>query len=383
MDAEGAAIVMKCLEKTPELRFQNFGDLRDALESWAASNGWSDVIPEPVTAAQLELGMTASDWQSRGYAFASLRRDEEAYQDYQRAFALDPDLVGIHTSIGSVLFRLGRVDEAMAHLRRETEIRPRLRNGWEALADGCAECGRLAEALEASRRASELSANAIGTQRHHAFIASRAGATEDYRRAVAAVESLLDSAPYDNPRSAAGEAIQFIRGMDLETGISLHQRSVEKYPQSPLVWHNFGVTLHHQGRLTAALEHISPKLLSSAIACYSRALDLDNGLIMTRISRGTIHRAVARPNWQGPIGTRRSRPIPSTCTRSSLKSCSVSTSAINQPNTWTKSIRSPALNTCCKCSLPSDGALAMLERAAPVGAVGTGARIVRVLAARV
>jgi tetratricopeptide (TPR) repeat protein len=252
------------------------------------------VIPESVTITQLESAMTAMDWSNRGYSFGQLGRNEDSYQCYLRAMDLDPTCWGIHTNIGSALMRLGRFEEGLRHHQEETEINPTAALAWDTLASDHLACKRLPEALDASRKASELAPDNIAVVRRHAFVARRAGAKSDYESAVTAVKTLLDLPEYDQPWHIINEAIQFLRDGDpqtAQTGLDLHSLCVKKYPGSAAAWYNFGVTAH------------GLQWFDHAIDFYSRAIKLDSKSTMALIFRGLIRARrgeyeMARLDWQ-------------------------------------------------------------------------------------
>lgn len=291
---EASTITMKCLEKNPENRFRDFAELRQAIELWAISMGWSSVIPAHLQVADLEATMTAADWAGRGYAFGQLNRSQESYDCYVRARDIDPTYLGIHTNIGTALMRLSRNQDALEYYRKETELHPTLGLAWDTLGQGYAICNQLPEALEACRKAAELAPDNIGVVRKYSFAARRAGATEEHQRAVAAVKALLDGPGYDDPRSAINEALMFLQDGDRETGLELQSRSVEKYPHDALVWYNMGVTAHRYSRPEAALN------------CYSQAIERDRRSTLAFFYRGALRAQqgqndLAQADWQAVL----------------------------------------------------------------------------------
>jgi tetratricopeptide (TPR) repeat protein len=72
-----------------------------------------EMEPENVSALN-SLGFTLADHGPRY---------QEAYEYIQRALALRPDSAAILDSMGWVLYRLGRMDEALDYLRRSLDIR--------------------------------------------------------------------------------------------------------------------------------------------------------------------------------------------------------------------------------------------------------------------
>jgi len=296
VDDESSAIVMKCLEKRPSRRFADFAELRTAVEQWAIQKGWSSLIPPVMTRVELEAAMTADDWVNRGYALGLIGKNEECYQSYLRALDLNPKTLGIQMNIGSALIRLGRFDEGLQHHQRQTEITPTMGLAWETLAKDYLNHNRLPEALDASRKASELAPENIALVRLHTIIARRAGAASECQRSLEALKALLSTPSYDKPRDIINEAIQCIQSGDVETAIDLHVLSVTKYPNEAAIWYNFGVTMHRCGQLDPAIEF------------YSRAIELDTKATLAWANRGVIrvHRneyELAKSNWQMAIAS--------------------------------------------------------------------------------
>ena len=57
----------------------------------------------------------------------AMRRYEEAIAQYEKGLELEPNQPGIHRNLGILLARLGRYDEAKAHLRATLQIVPNKR----------------------------------------------------------------------------------------------------------------------------------------------------------------------------------------------------------------------------------------------------------------
>lgn len=189
---------------------------------------------------------------------------------------------------------LGRNQDALESYRKETELHPTLGLAWDTLGQGYALCKQLPEALHACRKAAELEPDNISVVRKYSFAARRAGATEEHERAVAAVKALLDGPAYDDPRSPINEAIMFLQDGDGQTGLDLHFRSVEKYPNDASAWYNLGVTMHRYGRPEAALDS------------YSRAIERDRRLTLAFFYRGALRAQhgqndLAQADWQAVL----------------------------------------------------------------------------------
>jgi tetratricopeptide (TPR) repeat protein len=119
-------------------------------------------------------------------------------------------------NLGAALQDDGRLDDATAHYRRATEIRPEYPPPYNNLGVALAAAGREADAMTAYRRASALDASY---------------ADPHYNLANALLRQ-------DKPEEAANE----------------FERAIALAPPSPEVFNNFGVALAQQGRLEEALK---------------------------------------------------------------------------------------------------------------------------------
>jgi tetratricopeptide (TPR) repeat protein len=286
---------MKCLEKRPANRYQNFIELREDLESWAKGMGWSEIIPGAVSLESCQAGMTANEWVHRGYSLGQLGKNEESYQSYLRALDLNPKEPCVHTNIGSALSRLGRPDEALAYFKKETELHPEMALAWDTLAQFYASRNSPSEAVEASRRAFSLAPGHLAITRNYALIALRMGEQSGHARAVEAMKTLLDSpSARNNATVTMNEAIQFIQGGDPQTGLDFHLLSVQRFPQAALAWYNYGVTLHRA------------RLLPQAVECYGKAIQMNPRFAPAWVFRGLIRGRQGdieggRQDWQAAL----------------------------------------------------------------------------------
>ena len=271
------SLIGKCLEKRPENRWQTFTELRLALETFCNQNGMERLIAAQPTLASLEEAMDAEDWNGRGYALAKLGKFEESSESYRKALELDPDGVGRNISMGSGLNRLGRKQEALAHFEREVQLHPDLSIAYDALANAYMEHGRDEDALAAMRTSTKLDPEGIARWRKLGFICLKMKRDEESRKVWDYVKNLLLTVPnYKNPMSINNEVIIAMEMGATDVALEMHQFGVEHYPDSGLIWYNYGVTLHRLGSLLEAIE------------CYSKAIDLDSSLSFASLNRGLL-----------------------------------------------------------------------------------------------
>ena len=161
----------------------------------------------------------------RGHVAALRSRNEAAVDAYGEATLIAPDRSLPHTSIGGILVKMGRLDEAVAAYDRALALAPRdegalrgladvhVRAGrrtaaatiLDHLADSLDGAGRLADATDAARRALELAESRARRRQVEGF-ASRLRVTssgdETAQRALDQALRLLEPA---QPAEAAAE----------------------------------------------------------------------------------------------------------------------------------------------------------------------------------
>ncbi len=94
-------------------------------------------------------------WYGLGVAALGQGRPGDAVPAFQRGLALEERASGRY-NLGFALSALGRVDQALPHLRRAVELKPDYGLGWYGLARAEAELGNLDEAARAVERARAL-----------------------------------------------------------------------------------------------------------------------------------------------------------------------------------------------------------------------------------
>jgi serine/threonine protein kinase/Flp pilus assembly protein TadD len=270
-------VILKCLEKRPENRSQTFTEVRLALEEFCKENGMTRLIVAPPSWAHLEANMDAEDWTGRGYALAKLDRFEESTQCYRKALELDPEGIGRNINMGTGLTRVGKKEEALAYFEREVKLHPDKAIFYAALGNHYMELGRNEDALAATQKSTEIDPEGIARWRMLGFICLKMKREEEARKVWEHIKKLLLTVPqYRNPMSVNNEAIISANTGATEVALQMHEFGTEHYPDSGLIWYNFGVTLHRLGRI------------EQAIACYSRALELDGSLSFASLNRALL-----------------------------------------------------------------------------------------------
>jgi serine/threonine protein kinase len=308
-------VVMKCLQKKPEDRFQNFTELRSRLERICFSAGAPELITAKFSTADLEAKMEGKDWSERGLAFSQVGNFQEAYRCACRAADCTPDMPFIHSNLGIALRWLGRMEEALIEHQREVQLHPDLPGAHEGLADEYGWRRNYSEAAASAKRAAELDPMSTSNWRHYARYARYAGLSEEYEQASQELIRLLNSTPYDNAKAAVDEAILAALAVDhpaaplLSTKLYIY--ILQKYPRYAPAWFNFGVNEYRKATALTTLKgpenpQIRLNALSRAVDSCSRALVLVPKHLRARLCRGLGNALLgngpeATADWQAAI----------------------------------------------------------------------------------
>ena len=127
-------------------------------------------------------------YMNRGVAYMQKRDFQKAYEDYSRAYLLDTGSTAILNNIATVLDELGRVDEAIASLKKITIIDPAFVGPYVNLGFQYTKLGKYKEAIEyfdkalALEKDEPLALNNRGLAKYH--IKDYKGALEDINKSI-------------------------------------------------------------------------------------------------------------------------------------------------------------------------------------------------------
>jgi adenylate cyclase len=162
--------------------------------------GWTLTAPqvkEAETLAARAAELDDSDpWAhlALGYVAHTMRRTDDAAEEYQRAIDLNPNFAAAHGYLGFTLAMAGRTDEATTHLEQAIRMSPQdPQNAIFNMALGVAHylAGRYTEAITFGRKAVQQRDGT--TAGHRIYIASlaQAGQIEDARIALQHLRELM------------------------------------------------------------------------------------------------------------------------------------------------------------------------------------------------
>lgn len=188
------------------------------------------------------------------YDQSHIWHDSEAL--WERVLVVDPSSPIAHSSYAALLYKRGRVDDAMAHSERAVSLAPEFAEARNNLGLGLTERGRLDDAIEQFRAALALKPGYDEAHNNWGVAVARkgdfTGAIEHYRSALA---SNADNA---NAQVNWGNAlVRLDRPAD----------AIPHYEQAVRIWiddadaHlNWGVALARENKLAEAMEHFRKTL---------------------------------------------------------------------------------------------------------------------------
>ncbi len=183
------------------------------------------------------------------------RRYVEVWQDTERLFLhmlrAAPQAWRVHTNLGIALAEEGRVDEAIAYLRRALDLNANQPDVPYNLALALTQAGRLDEAAAYHLRALELDPHHARARRHLAGILLQRGRFDE---AIDQFRRLVDMAPEDvNALYNLGSLLA--QQGKTDEAIAHLGRAVKLQPDNVEALNNLGNALDERGRIDEAITH--------------------------------------------------------------------------------------------------------------------------------
>src|SRR5450756_376817 len=141
LDSPLLPIIQRCLEKSPEKRYQTFKEVRNNLEPLLQHETGEVIIPPQ--SKELE----AWEWSNKGVSLAHLSRHEESIFCCDKALALDPCSANAWMNKGNSLSSLGRNEEAILCFDKALALDPRNAAAWNNKGNSLRSLGRYEESI--------------------------------------------------------------------------------------------------------------------------------------------------------------------------------------------------------------------------------------------
>jgi tetratricopeptide (TPR) repeat protein len=253
LDSPLFPIIQRCLEKSPERRYQTFNEVRNNLEP-LLQHQTGEVITAPQS-KELE----AWEWSNKGMSLNSLGRDEEAIYCYDKALELDPRDAGVWSNKGNSLNILGQPEEAICCYDKALKLDQHDADVWSNKGSTLNSLGRYEEAILCCDKALKLDPNHSDAWTTKGNSLSGLGHDEE---AICCYDKALELDPRSViARVNKGNSLNSL-GRN-EEAIHCCDKALELDPRDVNAWTNKGNCLGSLGRY------------EEAIHCCDKALELD------------------------------------------------------------------------------------------------------------
>jgi tetratricopeptide (TPR) repeat protein len=299
LDSPLFPIIQRCLEKSPEKRYQTFKEVRTNLEPLLLHQTGEVIIPPQLN--ELE----AWEWVNKGVSLGSLGRYEEAIHCCEKALALDPRNVNAWNNKGISLSDLGRYEEALRCYDKALELDPCYTLAWTNKGSSLDSLERHEEALRCCDKALELDPHYGNAWTNKGVSLGSLGRNEE---AILSFDKALaldphNAATWNNKGSSLSSLGRFEEALGcLDKALALDPRNVN-------AWNNKGVSLNSLGHFEEALRccdkalELDPRYTlawtnkgnslhflghhEEAIRCYDKALELDPRYTLAWTNKGS------------------------------------------------------------------------------------------------
>jgi eukaryotic-like serine/threonine-protein kinase len=258
-------IVQRCLEKSPEKRYQTFKEVRSKLEPLLQHQ-----TGEVITPPQLRE-LEAWEWSNKGSSLNSLGRHEEAIRCFDKALEIDPRFAGAWTMKGGSLDRLSRYDEAIRCFDKALEIDPCFAGAWNNKGTSLRSLGRYDEAFHCLDKALQLNPRYVDAWTNKG---GGLGSLGRYEEAIRCCDKALG---VDQRHAAAWytKGVSLLSLGQYEESIRCFDKAIEIDPSDIEAWNNKGSSLNNLGRQ------------EEAVHCFDKALEVDQRHAAAWNNKGT------------------------------------------------------------------------------------------------
>ena len=253
LDSPLFPVIQRCLEKSPEKRYQTFKEARKELEALLQHQTGEVIIPPRLKE------LDAWEWSNKGSSLSSLARYEDAISCYDKALKLDPRYALAWSNKGGSLHNLGRNEEAIRCYDKALKLDPRNAVAWSNKGVSLGNLGRPEEAIRCYDEALELDPGNAATWTNKGNSLDSLGRPEE---AIRCYDKALELDPH-NATAWTNKGLSLHNPGHYEEEICCYDKALKLDPHCTVAWYDKGNSLGNLGRD------------EDAILCYDKALELD------------------------------------------------------------------------------------------------------------
>ncbi len=223
-------VILRCMEKSPENRYQTFNEIREELETLLQAQNGEVVIPPQLQEAE------AVEWIYKGISLYHLDRKEEAIRCYDRGLELDPRSAIAWLNKGNASFALGHSKDALDCYNNALELDQHHTHALHGKGRALARLGRQEEAVRCYDQVLKLDPRDIQTWYDKGILVYEMG---DIESAIPCFDKVIEHKPaYAPAYYAKGQAL--IQGHHHWAALPCFEKVVELDPQHVESWFRLG-----------------------------------------------------------------------------------------------------------------------------------------------
>jgi len=264
-----SALVMKCLDKNPRNRPNNFAQIGSELVEIYGS-----LFNESYELRIVEDIFTEDDWINKGLSLESLSRHKEAILTFDQALRLNPESIRAMTYKGLSLLNFGKILEAISCFDAAMKSDWLNWELWSFKGDAYWKLGNMEEALLCFEEALNLSSDRSPILGRKGRLLAETGRVEE-------ALSCYDEALAINPRASdiwVEKARLSLAVSEIEQALSCLKQALLINPRDRYAWHLQGTAFLRLG------------FTKEAINALKKALALDRGFSEAWLAMGDCHK---------------------------------------------------------------------------------------------
>lgn len=122
-------IILKCIDKLPDRRYQSFKELRNELKTYCMNNSFSNSITKEITIKDVENSIKSIEWSNRGFVFKRFGLNEKALRCYKKAIENQTDLSFLaltYCNLGSLYIATDEYEDATKCFKKAINLEAKL-----------------------------------------------------------------------------------------------------------------------------------------------------------------------------------------------------------------------------------------------------------------
>lgn len=267
------ALIMRCLEKDPDMRYANFTILKEELIAL-----FHGLCPEPYVVIGKQEDLSDIDWLNRGVALNNLGKHRDAMACIEKALAMNRYEPRTWNDKGNTLVQMNQISDALACFDKALELYPEYVIAMCRKGIALAKIGTYHEAITWYDKALGIDPHYAEAQNHKGVALGSLG---NHQEAIICYDNALKINPRD-PTVLSNKGASLCALQRYDEAVLYFDRAVEINPRDPQVLTPKGMSLFGFGYYSEALDY------------FNRAIALDPTWYMAWYGKGVSLAALGK-----------------------------------------------------------------------------------------